>query len=139
MAQQLALLRTPEAYAGVTAYAHKHSGEAAAAAYLALGHAYLLDKRYAEAISSLALARKSGQELSDYADFLGAQANHAAGDDTAAETLLKGFADRYPDSIFVDREPELEANVLLSLNNPAAARAVLAKAEDTGAVDRSAY
>ncbi len=139
MAQQLALLRTPEAYAGVAAYAHKHTGEAAAAAYLALGHAYLLDKRYAEATSSLALARKSGQELADYDDFLGAEASHAAGDDTPAEAVLKGFADRYPDSVFVDREPELEANVLLSLNNPAAARAVLVKAEDTGAVDRSAY
>ena len=54
MAQQLALLRTPEAYAGVTAYAHSHTGEAAAAAYLALGHAYLLDKRYAEAEAALA-------------------------------------------------------------------------------------
>ncbi|HUB50585.1 MAG TPA: transglycosylase SLT domain-containing protein [Terracidiphilus sp.] len=139
MAQQLALLRTPQAYAGVTAYAQKHKGEAAAAAYLALGHAYLLDKRYAEASSSLALARKNGAELADYADFLGAQANHEAGQDAAAETTLKGFADRYPDSIFVDREPELEANVLLSLNNPAAARAVLVKAKDTGAADRVAY
>ncbi|MGC1424688.1 MAG: lytic transglycosylase, partial [Terracidiphilus sp.] len=46
MAQQLATLRTPAAYAGVTSYAHAHSGEAAAAAYLALGHAYFLDKRY---------------------------------------------------------------------------------------------
>ena len=41
MAQQLATLRTPAAYAGVTQWAHEHTGEAAAAAYLALGHAYL--------------------------------------------------------------------------------------------------
>ncbi len=53
MAQQLATLRTPEAYAGVAAYAHSHTGDAAAAAYLALGHAYLLDKRYAEAETAL--------------------------------------------------------------------------------------
>jgi len=139
MAQQLALLRTPEAYAGVAAYAHKHTGEAAAAAYLALGHAYLLDKRYPEALQNLSLARKSGDELADYDDFLGAETTHAAGQDTVAEALLKGFADRYPDSIFVDREPELEANVMLSLNNPAAARAVLVKAQDTGAADRVAY
>jgi soluble lytic murein transglycosylase len=139
MAQQLALLRTPEAYEGVAAYAHKHTGEAAAAAYLALGHAYLLDKRYPEALSNLSLARKSGEELADYADFLGAEASHASGNDTTAEALLKGFAGRYPDSVFVDREPELEANVLLSLNNPAAARAVLAQAQGTGAVDRVAY
>jgi len=44
MAQQLATMRTPAAYSGVTAYARSHTGEAAAAAYLALGHAYLLDK-----------------------------------------------------------------------------------------------
>ncbi len=139
MGQQLALLRTPQAYEGVAAYAHSHTGEAAAAAYLALGHAYLLDKRYAEASSSLSLALKSGQELADYDDFLGAEVDHAAGNDAAAEALLKGFAGRYPDSIFVDREPELEANVFLSLNNPAAARAVLAQAQDTGAADRVAY
>ncbi len=60
MAQQLANLRTPEAYAGVIAYARKHTGEAAAAAYLALGHAYLLDKRYSEAEVSLRQARKDG-------------------------------------------------------------------------------
>ncbi len=53
MAQQLANLRTPEAYAGVTAYARKHTGDAAATAYLALGHAYLEDKRYGEAEQSL--------------------------------------------------------------------------------------
>ena len=54
-------MRTPAAYAGVTAYAHKHTGEAAAAAYLALGHAYLLDKRYAEAEASFQQARKAGE------------------------------------------------------------------------------
>jgi soluble lytic murein transglycosylase len=139
MAQQLALLRTPDAYEGVAAYAHKHPGEAASAAYLALGHAYLLDKRYPEALSNLSLSRKSGEELADYDDFLGAEASHASGDDTTAEALLKGFAARYPDSIFVNREPELEANILLSLNNPAAARAVLAQARATGAADRVAY
>ena len=74
MAQQLATLRTPAAYAGVTKLrAQAHSGEAAAAAYLALGHAYLLDKRYAEAAASLRQARQAGEELADYADFLGAR------------------------------------------------------------------
>ena len=85
MAQQLAMMRTPEAYAGVTAYARKHTGEAAAAAYLALGHAYLLDKRYADAESALRQARQAGEDLADFADFLNAQASHAAGDDAAAE------------------------------------------------------
>ncbi len=63
MAQQLSNLRTPAAYAGVTSYAHSHSGEAAAAAYLALGHAYLLDKRYADAVASLHQAKEAGEAL----------------------------------------------------------------------------
>ena len=61
MAQQLATLRTPEAYAGVAAYAHSHTGDAAAAAYLALGHAYLLDKRYANAETALAAGEARGR------------------------------------------------------------------------------
>jgi soluble lytic murein transglycosylase len=139
MAQQLALLRTPAAYDGVAAYAHWHTGEAAAAAYLALGHAYLLDKHYAEAVASLIQARRSGEELADYADFLAAEASHEDGDNAAAESLLKGFTDRYPDSIFDEEAPELEANVLLALGNPTGAREVLAKVEDTDAADRPGY
>jgi soluble lytic murein transglycosylase len=139
MAQQLALLRTPEAYAGVAAYARKHTGEAAAAAYLALGHAYLLDKRYAEAQQYLSQARQAGQELADYADFLGAQASHESGDNAAAEALLHGFIDRYPDSIFDAQTPELEANILLALNNPQAAQNVLSAAKGLAAEDRSGF
>jgi soluble lytic murein transglycosylase len=139
MAQQLALLRTPEAYAGVSAFAHAHTGEAAATAYLALGHAYLLDKRYSDAVSNLALARQSGQELADYADFLAAQADHDSGDHAAAEKLLHGFNERYPDSIFDDQAPALEAAVLLALNNPTGARQVLAAVEDTDAADRNDF
>jgi len=139
MAQQLALLRTPEAYNGVTAYARSHDGEAAAAAYLALGHAYLLDKRYAEAVTNLTQARKSGDELADFADFLCAQANHESGNEQAAEALLHGFGDRYPESIFNVQAPELEANVLLAMNNAAGARGVLAQSQETESANRSAF
>jgi soluble lytic murein transglycosylase len=139
MAQQLATLRTPSAYEGVTQYAHQHSGEAAAAAYLALGHAYLLDKRYAEAVADFRLARQSGAELADYADFLAARANHDAGNDAAAEALLNGFAVRYPDSIFVDETPELEANALVAMKDLAGARRVLAAAQNTEAAERPGY
>jgi peptidoglycan lytic transglycosylase len=125
MAQQLDTLRTPEAYAGVTAWARRHTGEAAAAAYLALGHAYLLDKKYNEAEANLRKARQDGKELADYVDYLDAEASHGAGDDRAAEALLHGFTKRYPDSIFDDDAPALEANVLLALNNAAEARRVL--------------
>ncbi len=139
MAQQLANLRTPEAYAGVSAYARKHSGEAAATAYLALGHAYLEDKRYAEAESSLRQARQAGEELADYADFLGAEASHDGGDEAAAEVLLHGFMDRYPDSIFDVQVPELEANVLLAMNNAAGAQRALAQANGLAAEDRAGF
>jgi len=137
MAQQLSTLRSAAAYEGVTAYAHRHTGEAAAAAYLALGHAYLLDHRYSEAAESFRQAHKSGDALADYADYLGAEANHAAGNESAAESLLKDFNDRYPDSIFYLKAPELEANVLLGMNNAAGAQEVL-DAEDES-TDRPGY
>jgi soluble lytic murein transglycosylase len=132
MAQQLATLRTPEAYAAVAAYAHSHTGEAATAGYLALGHAYLLDARYAEAETALAEARRADGELADYVDFLDAEASHSAGDNAAAENILHGFTGRYPDSIFDAQEPELEAGVLLDMGNSTAARQVLAAAAGTG-------
>jgi soluble lytic murein transglycosylase len=139
MAQQLATLRTPEAYAGVAAYAHSHTGDAAAAAYLALGHAYLLDKRYADAETALAQARHAEGELADFSDFLDAQASHDAGDDPAAEAVLHGFADRYPESIFDAEAPELEATVLLAMGNLTQARQVLAQAQNTGDADRPGF
>ena len=139
MAQQLATLRTPAAYTGVTDYAHHHTGEAAGAAYLALGHAYLLDKRFAEAVTSLRQARQAGGELADYADFLAARANHEAGSEAAAEQLLQGFALRYPDSIFVDQAPELEASALVAMGDAAGAQRELTAAAGTGAEDRPGY
>lgn len=139
MAQQLATMRSPAAYAGVTAYAHKHSGEAAAAAYLALGHAYMLDKRYADAADVLAKARVHGKLLDDYAAYLEAQAAHAAGDDAAAEQLLRNFDKHHPDSIFEDEAPILEANVLLAMKNPAGAKLVLAQVAGSHAAQSPEY
>lgn len=139
MAQQLATLRTPAAYAGVTAYARSHSGEASAAAYLALGHAYMLDKRYAEAVSSLKQAKEAGDSLEDYDDFLAAKAYHESDQESQAEALLKGFRTKYPDSIFVDEVPELEANVLLDLHDAAGAKRVLDAAASDPAAGRAGY
>jgi soluble lytic murein transglycosylase len=139
MAQQLATLRTPAAYSGVTAYARSHSGEASAAAYLALGHAYMLDKRYADAVSSLQQAKRVGDSLEDYDDFLAAKAYHESDQEAQAEALLKGFKLKYPDSIFVDEVPELEANVLLDLHDPAGAKRVLDAAASDPAAGRAGY
>ena len=139
MAQQLSTLRTPAAYSGVTAYARSHSGEASAAAYLALGHAYMLDKKYAEAVSSLKQAKVAGDSLEDYDDFLAARAYHESDQEAQAEALLKGFKAKYPDSIFVDEVPELEANVLLDLHDPAGAKHVLDAAASDPAAGRAGY
>ena len=139
MAQRLATLRTPAAYAAVSAYARRHTGDAAAAAYLALGHAYLLDGHYAAAEMNLRRARHYGGALADYADFLGAEASFEAGDNGAAAALLRGFVRRYPDSIFDAKAPELEADVLLAMNNPTGAREALLRGQGTAAVERPGY
>lgn len=125
MAQQLAATRSAAAYAGVEAYARQHSGEVAAAAYLALGHAYMLDHRYSEAADSFHKAATTGTALDDYADYLGAQALLQAGRGTEAYALLDHFADRHPDSIFNAQAPVLLANAYIQQNNPQAALKLL--------------
>jgi soluble lytic murein transglycosylase len=125
MAQELTTMRSPAAYAGVTAYAHAHSGEAASAAYLALGHAYLLDHRYPDAAASFQKANELGKTMDDYTDFLAAQAFMEAGKLSDAESLLTGFAGKYPESIFVPRLPVMIANLSLQQNDPGTALRVL--------------
>jgi soluble lytic murein transglycosylase len=125
MAQELVTMRSPAAYTGVTAYAHAHTGEAASAAYLALGHAYLLDHRYPEAAASFQKANELGTTMDDYADFLAAQSFMEAGKLPQAESLLTGFATKYPESIFVPRLPVMIANLSLEQNDPGTALKVL--------------
>lgn len=139
MAQQLATLRTPEAYAAVAAYAHSHDGDAAAAAYLALGHAYLLDKRFTDAQTALAEARRLDGELADYSEFLDALASHQAGNDAVAVNILHGFTERFPDSIFDVQVPELESSAQLALGNKTAAREALAAAAGTESASRPGF
>jgi soluble lytic murein transglycosylase len=125
MAQQLATMRSPAAYAGVSGYAHAHTGEASAAAYIALGHAYLLDHKFPEAIAAFHQANVQGKALDDYADYLEAQANLQGGNLPQAETLLSGFAEKHPDSIFVPSVPVLQANLYLQEGDPQAALRIL--------------
>ncbi len=131
MAEQLETMRTPAAYAGVSGYARRHSGDAAGAAYLALGRAYQTDKRNGEAVAAYTQAKQNSEVLADYADYLAAECLHAQGNEPAAEALLKGFDDRYADSIFEIEAPELEANVLLAEGDATAAeRALLTVADE---------
>jgi soluble lytic murein transglycosylase len=138
MAQQLAATRSAAAYAGVLGYAHSHPGEGSAAAYLALGHAYALDHRYADAVVDFGQAKRAGNALDDYADYLGAQAAIQAGRAGDAYALLDHFADRYPDSIFVATTPVLLANAHLQQGDaPGALRVLqpLANAPEAEQVD----
>ena len=131
MAQQLAMTRSAAAYSGVESYARAHPGEGAAAAYLALGHAYMLDHRYADAAETFRRAGASGVRLDDYADYLGAQAAVQAGHGTDAYALLDHFAERHPESIFKANAPVLLANAYLQQNDPQGALRVLAPLADT--------
>jgi soluble lytic murein transglycosylase len=125
MAQQLAATRSPAAYAGVLGYAAAHPGEAAAAAYLAIGHAYMLDRRMAEAAAMFRRAATSGTALADYADYLSAQALLQAGRGTEAYPLLDQFAERFPESIFAATAPILLASAHLQSSDSGGALRVL--------------
>ena len=132
MAQQLAQTPTPAAYAGVSAYAHTHTGEAAATAYLALGHAYLLQRNFADAAGALHSAHLADGSttqpdgaLADYTDYLTAQAYLQNNQLPQAESVLNTFAQKYPDSIFVGSVPVLRANLMVQEGDPQAALAAL--------------
>ncbi len=139
MAQQLAATRSAAAYSGVMGYAKAHPGEGAAAAYLALGHAYSVDHRYGEAVANYRLAGGSGEALDDYADYLGAQAAIQAGQGTEAYPLLTGFAERYPESIFVPSAPVMLANAHLQQNDPQGALKVLEPLANTALAGHADY
>lgn len=129
MAQQLATTRTAAAFAGVTSYAGSHPGAGAATAYLALGHAYGIEHRYADAADAYrkagAVSGGAGDELSDYSDYLGAQALMAANRSGEVFPLLDRFAERHPESIFDANAPLLLANAFIQQKNGTAAIRVL--------------
>ena len=125
MAQQLVIARSPAAYAGVMAYAAGHHGEAAASAELALGHAYMLDRRYTEAENAFRQASVQGTALDDYAEYLEAQAAVSGNRPQDAFPLLTHFADRHPGSLFVPSAPLLLANAYLAAGDSGGALRVL--------------
>jgi soluble lytic murein transglycosylase len=125
MAQQLVMERNPTAYAGVIAYAGSHTGEAVASADLAVGHAYMLDRRFPEAERAFKEASLHGTALDDYADYLQAQAAVQGNRTQDAIPLLNNFADRHPGSLFDTSAPILLANAYLAGGDPAGALRVL--------------
>ena len=139
MAQQLASTRSATAFNAVTNYATAHPGIGAATAYLALGHAYALDHRYGDAFNEFHLAAQAGSALSDYADYLGAQALVNAGRPGEVFPLLDQFAARHPDSIFDAGAPLLEANAYIVEKNGSAAVTALQPLLGTPQADRADF
>jgi soluble lytic murein transglycosylase len=128
MAQQLLSSRTPAAYAGVMRFAEVHPGAGAATAYLALGHAYAQDHKYGDAVEAYRHAVGGvalEDSLTDYADYLQAQALVAADRGQEASPLLERFHDRHPQSIFAAQAPLLLASAMLQQKNGPAALKVL--------------
>lgn len=125
MAQQLATWRSASSFAAVMAYAGGHPGAGAATAYLALGHAYALDRRYNDAVDAFRRAARADDTLSDYADYLGAQALVNAQRYGETFPLLDHFEERHPDSIFKVSAPLLLAHAYLDASNGPAAEHVL--------------
>jgi soluble lytic murein transglycosylase len=130
MAQQLVTERSAAAYSGVIAYAAGHPGEAAAAAELAVGHAYMLDHRYTEAEDEFRRANLHGAALDDYADYLEAQAAVQGNRAQDAIPLLDHFADRHPGSLFDTSAPILLANAYLATGDATDALRVLQPLQD---------
>jgi soluble lytic murein transglycosylase len=117
MAQQLVMTRSGAAYAGVMAYVAGHPGEAAAAGELAIGHAFMLDRRYPEAQHAFRQVKLDGSVLGDYADYLEAQAVIQGNHPQDAVPLLDHFAERHPGSLFDTTAPILLANAYLAAND----------------------
>jgi soluble lytic murein transglycosylase len=126
MAQQLLENRTPAAYAGVEAFARRHSAEdAGALAWLAVGYAHFLDHDYAKAIDPLNRAKPHAGDIGDYVVFYLANCYFESGHTAEAIAALSTFEKNYPSSL-LDRDARLlYANALLTDNRPPEAVALL--------------
>jgi soluble lytic murein transglycosylase len=113
MAQQLLQARTPQAYAGVEAYAAKHQNdEAGPLAWLVLGYAHSLDSDYPKALSAWRNAQPLTTVMGDVLDYLRASAYQGQKDPASVITVLEGFEQRYPESVLQHEAGMLYANAL---------------------------
>ena len=119
MAQQLLQNRSAAAYAGVEAFARKHSAEdAGSLAWLASGYAHFLDREYAKAIEPLSRAKPHAGEIGDYVVFYLANCYVQSGRTAEAMAALSKFEENFPGSLLVRDARILYANALLSDNRP---------------------
>ena len=126
MAQQLLQERTPAGYAGVTAYAQRHSKEdAGALAWLAIGYAHVLDHDYAKAIDPLNRARRHAGELADYVAYYLGSSYLQTGRSAEAASTLADFSQKYPDSLGTKDAHVVYAAALVAEGKAAAGAALL--------------
>jgi len=134
MARQLIEYRTPAAYAGVEAYASKHSGtEPGALAWFAVGYAHYLDTQFPAAIAALQKAQPYIGELKDYTSYFIGNAYVLNNNPEESLTYLRDFGTRYPDSVYENDATLAYAKALLATKRPAEAVQVLAHLSGGGA------
>jgi soluble lytic murein transglycosylase len=128
MAQQLLQERTPAAYAGVTAFAQKHSrDDAGALAWLAIGYAHILDRDYGKAIEPLNRARPRAGDLGDYVAYYLGSSYLQTGRSAEAVAILAEFSQKFPDSLLTRDAHVVYAGALLAENRATDAVALLEK------------
>jgi len=126
MARQLLQDRTPTAYAGVEAYARRHSNEdAGSLAWLVLGYARTLDHDYAQAISDLSRAHPRAGEIGDYVDYYRGLSYIQTGRAPEAMAVLSDFEKKYPESLLIIDTHLLYAGLLMTEGQPQVAAALL--------------
>jgi soluble lytic murein transglycosylase len=128
MAQQLIFDRTPAGYAGVEAYARKHSGEdAGALAWLVAGYAHILDRDFTKAIEPLNRAKPLAGDLRDYVDYYLGTCYLQTGRQAEALATLANFGESHPDSLLVRDADVSYANALLGEGRAAEVIGILEK------------
>jgi soluble lytic murein transglycosylase len=126
MARQLVENRTPAAYSGVEAYAHRHANsDAGALAWLAVGYSRVVDEQYAQAIEALEKAKPNAGELYDYVQYLEAISYAGEGNSAKVVELLHDFDVKAPESIFQNDVVGIYGSALAALGRTQEAIAYL--------------
>jgi soluble lytic murein transglycosylase len=136
MAQQLIQDRTPAGYAGVEAYAKRHSKEdAGALAWLVVGYAHVLDRDYAKAIEPLNRAKPHAGDLGDYVTYYLASSYLQTGRNAEASAALADFSKTYPDSLLAKDADVVYAGALVAEGRAADAATLLEKDREPARAD----
>lgn len=115
MARQLLQDRSPAAYAGVQAYAVRHSKEdAGALAWLVIGYAHTLDRGYAQAIDPLSRAKPHAGDFGDYVSYYLGTSYQQTGRLAEAIATFSAFDKTYPESLLTRDAHIVYANALVA-------------------------